>query len=122
MANIDRHFVTIGLAWLILGMVLGFYMGASGNNQLLDVHVAMVLPGFAVLTVYGVLYRLWPAMKQSPLAILQFWVAIIGVLALVVGAIQLELNGDIYVVAAGSALAILAAGLMAWLFWTLAAD
>jgi hypothetical protein len=31
-------------------------MGASGDNRFLDVHVAMLLPGFVVLTLYGALY------------------------------------------------------------------
>jgi len=68
MAHIDRAFVGVGLAWLILGMVLGLYMGITANNQLLIVHIAMLMPGFVVLAIYGFIYRLWPALKESPLA------------------------------------------------------
>jgi hypothetical protein len=66
MANVDRAYVTIGLAWLVLGMLLGFYMGATGDNKYLDVHVAILLGGFVVLTFYGVLYRLWPGLRADP--------------------------------------------------------
>ena len=85
-ANIDRVYVLIALLWLVAGELLGFYMGASGNLAVRDTHVAMVLPGFVVLTLYGALYRLWPAMKESALAKVQFWCAMLGVLALVIGA------------------------------------
>lgn len=116
MARIDRAFVAIGLAWLILGMLLGFYMGARGDNTYLDVHVAMLMGGFVVLTVYGLLYRLWPAMKKSSLAKAQFWIAVTGVLGIVAGTIQMVLGGGVGLVAVGSALAIVGAVLMSWLF------
>ena len=121
MAKIDRAFVAVGLGWLILGMLLGFYMGAHGDNRFLNVHVAMLMGGFIVLTVYGVLYRLWPAMQATALAKLQFWIAIIGALGVVVGSAQIVLGGGVAIAAIGSALAIIAALLMGWLFLARAA-
>ena len=116
MAQIDRAFVVIGLAWLILGMLLGLHMGASGDNTFLDVHVAMLMGGFVLLTTYGILYRLWPAMKESALAKAQFWVASIGALGIVAGTVQMVLGGGLVTVAAASVLAIVGAVLMGWLF------
>jgi hypothetical protein len=118
MAQIDRTFVAIALVYLILGMLLGFYMGASSDNSFLDAHVAMLMGGFVLLTIYGLTYRLWPAMKESPLAKVQFWIANIGAIGIVAGAVQMVLGGGIITVAAGSALAIVGAVLMAWLFVT----
>lgn len=119
-ANIDRAFVTIGLAWLLLGMLLGLHMGATADNRFLDVHIAMVLPGFVVLSLYGAFYRLWPAMKQAKLAKTQFWVAAIAELGLVAGTFQFNLSGgtSVGLVAGASVLAILAAALMLWNFWS----
>ncbi len=118
MANIDRAFILVGLGWLILGMFLGFYMGATGDNRVLDTHVAMLLPGFVVLTVYGVLYRLWPALKEGVAAKAQFWIAVIGSAGLVAGAFQLSFGGGPILAGTASALEIIAAVLMGWLFWT----
>jgi hypothetical protein len=39
---------------------------------------AMLLSSFVTLTIYGMAYRLWPAMKKSPLALAQFWITVIG--------------------------------------------
>jgi hypothetical protein len=124
MAQIDRILVSVGFMWLILGMILGLNMGMTGNNQLQAVHIAMLLPGFVVLAVYGMVYRLWPAVKTSPLARAQCWSAIIAVLGQVVGAYQFATGGGqgTMIIAFSSMLAIIAAGLMAWLFWTRTAD
>ena len=120
MTNIDKAFVTMGLAWLILGMLLGLHMGATANNKFLDAHVAMVLPGFVVLSLCGAFYRLWPATKQAKLAKTQFWIAGIGQLGLVAGTFQFDLSGgsSVALVASASVLVIVAAALMLWNFWS----
>ena len=120
MAHIDRAFVGVAVIWLILGMVLGLYMGATANNQLLTVHVTMVLSGFVVLALYGVIYRLWPALKESPLARAQFWSAVVAVLGQVIGAYRFAVSGgtEIAIIASASTLAILGAVRFGWLFLT----
>jgi hypothetical protein len=122
MANIDRFYVLIALLWLVVGELLGFYMGASGNLALRDTHVAMVLPGFVVLTLYGALYRLWPAMKDGVLAKIQFWCAVLGVLVLVIGAHMIMIGAGVAGAVIGSLLTIAGAVLMTAIFWTKAAN
>jgi cbb3-type cytochrome oxidase subunit 1 len=85
MLEIDRAYVAIALLWAVVGMLLGLYMGIAEDRTLLTVHVAMMLSGFVTLALYGVLYRLWPAMKKSPLALAQFWISAIGVAVLIIG-------------------------------------
>src|SRR5690349_4483386 len=118
MEEIDRGFVVSGLGWLILGMILGIYMGITNDNQYVTVHVAMLLGGFVVLTFYGVLYRLWPAMNVGLVPRVQFWLAVLGAIALVIGATILVNNGGVALAAIGSFSAIAAAILMGWLFVT----
>ena len=118
MAGIDRAYVTIGLALLVLAMLLGFYMGAAADNKYLNVHVALALGGFVVLTIYGVLYRLWPSLKDAVLAKAQFWSAVIGALLLPVAAAMIANQMGIAVAVVGSVLAIVGAILMLWIFWS----
>jgi hypothetical protein len=118
MAEIDRNLVGIGLIWLVLGMLLGLYMGAANDTRLLQVHVAMLMGGFVVITIYGVLYRLWPAMKTGGLPKVQFWIAVISSVGITAGAAQRALNDGVVLVAIGSVLAIIGAVLMGWLFMT----
>ena len=122
MANIDRALVTIGLAWLILGMLLGLQMGMSGSNRYLMVHVAMLLGGFVVLTLYGAIYRLWPALKDGAVPKAQFSCAAIGTVITTVGAGMIVNQMGVTVALVGSLLEIIGAALMTWLFWTRTAN
>jgi len=65
MADIDRNYVAVALLWAVAGMLLGFYMGIKADNTLLVVHVAMMLTAFVTLAIYGMIYRLWPALAKS---------------------------------------------------------
>ena len=116
MLEIDRAYVAIALLWAVAGMLLGLYMGIAEDHTLLTVHVAMMLSGFVTSALYGVLYRLWPAMKKSPLALAQFWISAIGVAVLIIGSYFLVTRGSIPLAAIGSLAMIVGAALMAWLF------
>jgi hypothetical protein len=124
MAHIDRAFVGVALVWLMLGMFLGLYIGITQSNQFVPVHISMLLPGFVVLAIYGALYRLWPAMKDSGLAKAQFWLSTVAVLGQVLGTYQFVQSGgtEMTIVASASVLAILGGLLMVWLFWTKSAE
>ena len=118
MPNIDRAYVMVALLLLVVGELLGFYMAAANDLSVRDTHIALMLPGFVVLTLYGVLYRLWPAMKDSGLAMAQFWIALTGSFGLVIGAYLIGIGAGIVAAAIASILTIIGAALMAWLFWT----
>ena len=119
MAHIDRAFVGMALVWLMLGMVLGLWIGWTHSTEYLSMHSTMLLPGFVALAIYGVLYRLWPEMKNGSLARAQFWLASLGALGQVVGAWQLLRSGgsDMMLMMGSSVMAIMGGALMAWLFW-----
>ena len=118
MPKIDRAYVATALVLLVIGMVLGFYMGAAGDSSVRDTHVALVLTGFVTLAIYGVIYRLWPAMKEGALARAQFWSAAIGAGLMIVGAYLFQAGMGVIVLAIGSVFSIIAAVLLTILFWT----
>jgi hypothetical protein len=116
MLEIDRAYVAIALLWAVVGMLLGLYMGIAEDQKLLTVHVAMMLSGFVTLALYGMLYRLWPAMKKSPLAVAQFWISAIGTAGLIIGSYFLVTSGSVPLAAIGSVAMIIGAALMSWMF------
>jgi amino acid transporter len=118
MLEINQSYVAIALILAVVGMLLGLYMGAAAENRLVTLHVAIVLPGFVTLAIYGMLYRLWPAMNKARLAPVQFWVTVIGIAGIFVGTYFYITNGRVPIVAAGSIVFIIGAALMAWLFLT----
>ena len=116
MLEIDRAYVAIALLGTVVGMLLGLYMGIASDLKLLTVHVAMLLSGFVTLAIYGMTYRLWPAMKKSPLALAQFWITVIGTAGVIVGSYFLATSGSVPLAAIGSVAMIIGAALMSWLF------
>ncbi len=97
-------------------MAEGFWMGATNSLQYRDFHVAMLLPGFVTLAVYGAVYRLWPQLEAARLATLQFCLAVSGSLLIVLGTLQQVLTGSVVIVALGSGNAIAGAALLLYLF------
>jgi hypothetical protein len=78
MKTIDSAYVVIGALWLLVGMTLGIVMGASHNFQFIPLHAHIGLVGFACHSIFGLVYRQWPAMKASGLASLQFWIFVLA--------------------------------------------
>jgi hypothetical protein len=117
MAQIDRAYVGVALAMLIVGEVLGIYMGMQNDMRFRSVHIIIVLLGFVTLAIFGALYRLWPAMKEGALATAQFGLTVIATLGIIVGSILQVQSGSIALLAISSAVMIVATILLAWLFW-----
>ena len=118
MTRIDRAYVAIALALLVIGELLGLYMGLASDLKLRSVHIAIVLVGFVTLSLFGFTYRLWPAMKAGALAKAQFWLSVVGVLGIVIGTYQYVTTGGIAIVGPASVIMILGTVLLLWLFWT----
>jgi hypothetical protein len=118
MARVDQAYVSIALALLLVGELLGLYMGITSNLQLRTLHITIVLVGFVTLALFGFVYRLWPAMKSGPIAAAQFWLGAIGVIGIVAGTYQFATTGSIAIVAPASVLLVLATVLLLWLFWS----
>jgi len=122
MLEIDRGYVAVALVLAVLGMLLGLYMGIAADNKLVTMHVAIMLPGFVALAIFGMLYRLWPMLKKAPLARAQFWIAVVGAIGIIVGSYFYVTSGSVPLVAAASILFIVGTALMAWLFVTVPRD
>ncbi len=78
MKNIDNKFILIGIAYLVLAMIQGLAMAATADYGLQPVHAHMALVGGAWMVLYGLVYRVYPAMATQGLAALQFWIANTG--------------------------------------------
>ncbi len=83
--NISRNFIVIGGLYLLVGIFFGMYMGGSGDHTLAPVHAHINLLGFTLMTVFGLAYRLIPALAGGVLATAHFWLHQIGAFILLVG-------------------------------------
>ena len=92
--NIPRAFLLVGSLFLVLGIGLGMYMGASGDRSLAPVHAHINLLGFALMAIFGLVYRAYPAMAAHGLARVHFWLHLLGGGVLLV-MLYLLLSGNI---------------------------
>ena len=74
----------IGSLYLLVGVLLGSYMGGSGDHSLAPVHAHINLLGFTLMTLFGVAYRVMPGMAGNGLARAHFWLHQAGALVMLV--------------------------------------
>lgn len=82
--SITRLFMQIGSLYLVLGICLGIFMGASGDHTIAPLHAHINLLGFVLMMVFGFFYHLFPAAGVSQLARVHFWLHLVGGLVLLV--------------------------------------
>ena len=82
--NISRAFLVIGSLYILVGFLIGMYMGGSNDHSLLPVHAHINLLGFVLMSIFGLVYRAIPAMADTMLAKAHFWLHQVGILTIVV--------------------------------------
>jgi membrane protein DedA with SNARE-associated domain len=70
--NLDRRFLIWALGYAAVGIALGLYMGASQNHGELVTHAHVLLIGFVLSLVYGIIHKLWLDKPNSIVANTQF--------------------------------------------------
>ena len=82
--NIARMFIIVGAVAALVGMVMGIGMGMAEEFTYSPVHAHINLVGSASLALFGLAYKTGLA-KQDRLAVIHFWVAVIGAIVLPLG-------------------------------------
>jgi len=82
--NVSRNFILAGAVYLVIGVCFGIYMGASQDHTFAPLHAHINLLGFTLMTVFGVLYRVFPETGHSSLARLHFWLHLGGTVILLI--------------------------------------
>jgi hypothetical protein len=83
--NIDRKFLIWGLSYAALGMVLGIYMALSGKHNQMVTHAHILMVGFVLSFVYGLIHRLWLHEPGRGIANTQFVLHQLAAIVLTVG-------------------------------------
>ena len=109
MKRIDAIYVTIGIVYLIAGMVLGIAMGMRQDFQLAPVHAHLNLVGFVSHCTFGLVHRAWPALRAGMIASVQFWLFVLGTPLFVAGIAASILGGTIVLAVIGSVLVLFGA-------------
>ncbi len=76
--NVSRNFLLLGSAFLFVGLVLGMYMGGSGDHSFAASHAHINLVGFVLSVVFALTYKAFPSMADSRLPNVHFWLHAAG--------------------------------------------
>ena len=68
MLRIDVSFLLMAVLCLLIGLTMGIGMGVAHDFQFAPVHAHLNLVGFVSLAVFGLTYKLYPALQRSRLA------------------------------------------------------
>ena len=82
--NVSRNFLVIGSLYLLIGILFGMYMGGSGDHTFAPLHAHINLLGFTLMTVFALVYKVFPALAGGRLATVHFWLHQIGAFVLLV--------------------------------------
>lgn len=85
MDRLDLKFLTLGAAMLVAGVAMGIYMAIIHDFQLAPVHAHANLVGFVSLSLFGIVYRLFPELQRRVLAKLHFVLAAPAAIAFPIG-------------------------------------
>ena len=80
--NVSRNFLVLASLFLIVGITIGSYMGGSGDHTLAVSHAHINLLGFTLSAIFALTYKAFPAMADSRLASLHFWLHAVGAVVL----------------------------------------
>lgn len=83
--NIDRQFLIAALSYAVIGLALGIYMAASHDHVHRVTHAHILLVGFVVSFIYGIIHKLWIVQPNRLLCRVQFVIHQIGAAILLGG-------------------------------------
>ena len=70
--SFDRKYLVCALGYAVVGMCLGIFMAASENHGELVTHAHILLVGFVVSFIYGIIHKLWLGQPNKTVAWVQF--------------------------------------------------
>lgn len=115
--KISRTYLLTGSLYLLVGIILGMYMGGKQDFALKSVHAHINLLGFTLMTLFGVAYHAMPQLAGNVLAKVHFWLHQIGAFVLLIG-LFLLMSGNMAPETAGKILPVseilVFFGMLAW--------
>ena len=81
MQRIDVMFILLAAFMLVCGVSMGVYMGAVHDFSLAPIHAHTNLVGWASLALFGIVYRIFPELKERRLAAVHLGLAAPAALA-----------------------------------------
>ncbi|MEO8882928.1 MAG: hypothetical protein ABI377_05865 [Devosia sp.] len=118
MKNLAYYFIGVAALFALVGMVFGVYMAATANFTLAPAHAHNNLLGWVSMAIFGLYYSRVPSVANTRIALVHFWVALVGNIIFPIGIAMTLLGQSEVVVSIGSLLEILSMLIFAYVVWT----
>jgi cbb3-type cytochrome oxidase subunit 1 len=92
------RFIHTAVAFFVLGVSLGMYMGIAEDFRFTHVHVHINLLGWVALGLAGLLYTVFPRLQRGWLPHAHYWLHTLGVLVFMGGFAWGNLRGGFFFV------------------------
>lgn len=76
--RLSNRFLRLAVVFALIGMGLGYWMGATEQFAASPVHAHINLLGWVSMALYGLFYRVQPSAAHGWLPQMHFWVAQVG--------------------------------------------
>ena len=100
MKNVDRWFILIGLLY----GAFGFWVGINERFDHAHLHAHINLVGWASMVLFGLLYRVFPALAENRLATVHFALYNLGAIVFLIGIPLAQAHQTVALAAGGSLL------------------
>lgn len=117
--SLPYRFMLSAVLFVVIGMVLGLYMGPSQDFTLVPVHVHLNLLGWATMMLFGLYYRGDAVAAGRKLAGWHFWIAFVGMILFAIGLAGLQLGNPSWelVLIVGSVMSLISMLIFGWVVW-----
>ena len=83
MNKLSNTYLRLAIAFALVGVAIGYGMGASEDHTLAPAHAHINLLGWVSMFLYGLFYRAFPAAAVGLLPNAQLWCAVLGFLIMI---------------------------------------
>ena len=85
MHGVARNFFILAIIYAICGMTLGLSMAISHDHTQMPVHAHTMVAGWLMSAVFAFFYQHFPAVRDSLLARIHFWLTAVSGIGLLIG-------------------------------------
>jgi cbb3-type cytochrome oxidase subunit 1 len=118
MKSLPYWFLGLSTLFAIVGMIWGIQMSIVHDFTPAPAHAHNNLLGLVVMSIYGFYYRLVPVAAGKRLAVVHFWLAVIGAVTFGPGIAMATLGQGEMLVQIATVLVLASMLVFAWTVWT----
>jgi hypothetical protein len=107
-----NRFIYTAVAFFVIGVSLGMYMGANQDFRFVHVHAHINLLGWVALGLAGLLYSAHPQLQESWMAHTHYWLHAVGLVIFMGGFAWGTITGVFAIVPVATGSSMVAAGVL----------